>query len=637
MSLIKRHIEITVILIVGFILRFSISLIHSYSNDELSAINRLQYSNFSDLIDQGVMTGDMHPAGVQVFMKAWSLMFGMNEGPMRFPFVIFGVLSIFLIYKIGLKWVNKSTGIYAALFLSLLYFPIMNSEFARPYSPGLFFSLLAGWYYLKILFGEKKSYLDAILLGVAFAGAMYSHYFAFMFIAWMGVSGLVFANKKNLKFIIIAGVTGIVLFAPHIPVTQFHLDVGGLQWLAPPEGDWLFQFLFHAFNESFLLIVLLISAFVMSLIFKKSLTAKWSKTLTYMAILFFGIFIVGFAFSYLSTPVLKFPVMLFPLPFLLILIGFVLSKFKMEKALIGVLSVGLLTSTLIQKDLFGNMHYELFEEVAVDIVDWNEKYGDENIYTVYNLNNPNYMNFYANQWGKEIDFDWDVLEFGDAARLREDLKSRKEDYCIIGYSARLTLPQVFETCLEFYPNIVAGKKYNNAAVYLLSKNDSASIVQYAYSLDEFPPKLENSDWIMNKNQFVASNPAWSTKSQVYELSNNNIYGPEFHFKLDDVSDFKSKYIKVEVKATLESIGQLTASFDASRNGEQVLNVKGEDYWEGRDLEKMLIDTGSAYFVFRIPHFIEDGDDLMISFWNRNGDSPVYIHSVKVLSCENIWN
>jgi hypothetical protein len=52
---------------------------------------------------------------------------------------------------------------------------------------------------------------------------------------------------------------------------------------------------------------------------------------------------------------------------------------------------------------------------------------------------------------------------------------------------------------------------------------------------------------------------------------------------------------------------------------------------------MLIDTGSAYFVFRIPHFIEDGDDLMISFWNRNGDSPVYIHSVKVLSCENIWN
>ena len=36
------------------------------------------------------------------------------------------------------------------------------------------------------------------------------------------------------------------------------------------------------------------------------------------------------------------------------------------------------------------------------------------------------------------------LEFGDAAKLREDLKNRKEDYLIIGYSARLTLPQVFE-------------------------------------------------------------------------------------------------------------------------------------------------------------------------------------------------
>ena len=632
MALIKRHIEITIILIVGFVLRFSISLIHSYSNDELSAINRLQYSNFSDLIDQGVMTGDMHPAGVQVFMKAWSLIFGMNEGPMRFPFVILGVLSIFLIYKIGRKWVNKSTGIYAALFLSLLYFPIMNSEFARPYSPGLFFSLLAGWYYLKILFGEKRSYLDAILLGIAFAGAMYSHYFAFMFIAWMGVSGLVFANKKNLKFIILAGVTGIVLFAPHISVTQFHLEVGGLQWLAPPEGDWLFQFLFHAFNESFLLIVLVLSALVMSLVFKKSITSKWTKELTYMAILFFGIFVVGFAFSYLSTPVLKFPVMLFPLPFLLILIGFVLSKFKMEKALIGVLSIGLFASTMIQKDLYGNMHYELFEEVAVDIVNWNEKYGEDNIYTVYNLNNPNYMNFYANQWDKEIDFDWDVLEFGDAANLREDLKNRKEDYCIIGYSARLTLPQVFETCLEFYPNIVAGEKYNNAAVYLLSKNDKGILRPDSEILSEFPLN----EWNSEESRFSMVQLNGSTLFNGYRLSGEDIYGPEYHFNLDDVSDFKSKYIKVEVNAALEMTGQLTASFSAKRNGESVMS-QGEPYWEGRDLEKMLLDTGKAYFVFRIPHFIEDGDDLMISFWNRNADSPVYIHSVRVLSCENIWN
>ena len=263
MTFLKRHNEITLILLVGLILRLSISFIHSYSNDELSAVNRLQYDNFAELIDKGVMAGDMHPAGVQVFMKGWSAFFGINEGPMRFPFVILGVISILLVYKIGLKWVNKATGIYAALLLALLYFPIMNSEFARPYSPGLFFSLLAGWYYLKLLFDEQRSYKDAIFLGVSFAGAMYTHHFAFMFIAWMGVSGLIFANKTNFKHILLAGGLGILLYLPHIPITKYQLNVGGLQWLAPPDADWLIQFVFHAFNDSWLLLLLVISAVVL--------------------------------------------------------------------------------------------------------------------------------------------------------------------------------------------------------------------------------------------------------------------------------------------------------------------------------------------------------------------------------------
>jgi Dolichyl-phosphate-mannose-protein mannosyltransferase len=636
MNLLKRHIEISIILFVGFVLRFSISLIHSYSNDELSAINRLQYNNFSDLLDKGVMSGDMHPAGVQVFMKGWSWMFGMNEGPMRFPFVILGVLSILLIYKIGLKWVNKQTGIYAAILLSFLYFPIMNSEFARPYSPGLFFSLLAAWYYLKILFAEEKSYKDAILLGLGFAGAMYTHHFAFMFIGWMGISGLIYANKRNLKYILIAGVLGILLYVPHIPITQFQLEVGGLQWLAPPESDWLLQFIFHALNESFLLVVAIISAVLMALVFNKRSNDKWSKMLTYFAVLFFGIFAVGFVYSYLGTPVLKFPVMLFALPFLFLILGYFLSKFLIPKVMMLVLSLMIITSTVYEKGLFGNMHYELFEEVAVDIVDWNNIYGEDNIYSVYNLNNPNYMNFYANQWDEEIDFDWDVLEFGDAAKLREDLKVRTEEYLVIGYSARLTLPQVFETCLEFYPNIVDGTKYNNASVYLLSKTDHPTIRLYQHLEASFPPIREKSNWVFNKELFVEGKIIKYPYNS-YELSGDNIYGPEYHFNLNDISDHNSKYIKVEVIASVNDDAQLTASFGAKRSGVAVKNVQGEDYWEGRDLEVMLIDTERAYFTFEIPKFIEDGDDLMISFWNRNPSSPVYIHSVKVYSTGNIWN
>ena len=632
MTFLKRHIEITLILVVGFILRFVISITHSYSNDELSAINRLHYDNFSDLIEKGVMTGDMHPAGVQVFMKGWSILFGMNEGPMRFPFVILGVLSVWLVYKIGLKWVNKSTGIIAALLLSFLYFPIMNSEFARPYSPGLFFSLLAAWFYLKILFDDHKKNTDAIFLALAFAGAMYTHHFAFMFIGWMGVAGLLFANKKNLKYVLIAGVLGILLYLPHYSITDYQLGVGGLQWLAPPEANWLLQFIYHAFNESFLLVLLVLQFLIMSLIFRKKDRSKWSNPLTFMVILFFGIYLVGYFYSHIGTPVLKFPVMLFPLPFLLLLIGFVLSQFKMQKTLLLVLGVGCFSSTIIEKDLFGNRHYELFEEVAVDIVDWNKTYGEENIYTVYNLNNPNYMNFYADRWDAPINFDWNVLEFGDAAKLREDLKNRSEEYLIIGYSARLTLPQVFETCLEFYPEIVDGTKYNNSAVYLLKKSSDAKDKEYNL-LAEFP----SSRFVSNQEQYIPIAPNESTGFKGYNLGGELIYGPEYHFDLSEIKDYRQKYIKVEIEALIEPEGQLTASFSAKRDGLPVQNFSGEDYWEGRDLEHMLLDKGEAYFVFSIPDFIEYGDDCMISFWNRNGESEIVIKSIRVLEVPNIWN
>ena len=164
MKSLKRNIDIIIILLIGFALRFTISFTHSYSNDELSAINRLQYDNFGELIEFGVKTGDMHPAGVQVFMKMWSKIAGVNELGMRFPFVICGTLSILLIFLIGKKWINRQTGLIAAVLLSLLYFPIMNSEFARPYSPGLMFSLLTAWFYLKLLFDEKKKWKDELAI-----------------------------------------------------------------------------------------------------------------------------------------------------------------------------------------------------------------------------------------------------------------------------------------------------------------------------------------------------------------------------------------------------------------------------------------------------------------------------------------
>ena len=639
MKFAKRNIDIIIILIVGFALRFSISFTHSYSNDELSAINRLQFTSFSELIDQGVMKGDMHPAGIQVFMKAWSYVGGVNEIGMRFPFVLCGTASILLVFLIGLRWVNRSAGLIAAALLALLYFPIMNSEFARPYSPGLLFSLLSAFFYLRLLFSSTAKWRDAILLGVSMAAAMYIHYFAFMFIVWLGVSGLVFVKKTNIWMIISAGILAIILFVPHIEITQYHLGVGGLQWLAPPDADWLVQFLFHAFNESWWLISFLAAAIFLTFVLNGEAVVQNKKAVLLFCIWFFGIYMVGHIFSEMSTPVLKFPVMLFAMPFFLLLIGGILSKFRFQNSLLAVLMLLTALSTIRGKALFGNMHYELFREVAVDLVKWNEQYGADNVYTVYNLNNPNYMNFYAEQLGDAVDFDWDVLEFGDAFAVREDLIQRNEPFCVVGYSARLTLPQVFETCKEFYPFILDYKKYNNSAVFLLSKKGPALHGQNRALLTQFRPGLPNS-WTYNPFKInldtIPTNFYPDTLSHVYLLDSQNIYGPDFEFRIGEIENHLSKYIKVEVQAEIEAGGQLTAAVSGTRDGQQLMN-RDEVFWLGTDLERMIETTGTSYFTFSIPAFIEPDDILKISCWNRDGNKIIKIRSIKVWVYDNIWN
>ena len=109
-------------------------------------------------------------------------------------------------------------------------------------------------FWLKVVINQSKKWFNVIGLGLSFALAMYTHYFAFMFIGFIGITGLFYIKKKNLITYLISGCIGIILFLPHLGVTIHHLSIdGGLQWLAKPKITWLFKFTFHALNESWLL------------------------------------------------------------------------------------------------------------------------------------------------------------------------------------------------------------------------------------------------------------------------------------------------------------------------------------------------------------------------------------------------
>jgi hypothetical protein len=639
MQVLKRNIDLILILVIGFALRFSVSITHSYTNDELSAINRLQYNSFSELIEKGVKMGDMHPAGVQVFEKIWSALFGTSELALRLPFVLFGTASIFLIFLLGKTWFNRRTGIYAAAILSILYFPIIQSELARPYSPGLFIVLLTTWFYHKVLFSEVKKYRDAIFLGVCFAAGMYTHYFLFLSLLLIGFTGLFFLKKDNFKYYLLAVALAALLFLPHISVTLYHLSVGGLGWLGKPDNDFILQFIFHAFNESWIMLILILGLILFGLFQKKNDALFQSKYYWLMATWFFGIYAVGHILSLVSTPLLKFPVMLFAFPFLILMMAYLLSNIRYEKTvLILILGIGFYSS-FYERGLYDIRHTG-YRETARHLVEWDKQYGDENIYTVYNLSNPNYMNFYATQFGASVDFDWDVIEFADDAAIRKDLMNRPEAFCVVGYSERLTLPQVFETVKEFYPNIVEYHRFDNSGVFLMSKENAGEQEpekELFSAMDLYD--TENASWKIDPKSIVTDT---IHKRLLYQLKDELVYGPDFTFQKSAADKLSHYYLKIKLTAKCPQNGQLTATVTATRNGEALEN-NGEIFWMGHDLEHLLISTrnpfngeGEAYWAFDIPPFIKDTDELKISLWNRNGN-PVQITSFEIWLVENVWN
>ena len=620
------------IIFLGFILRLISSITHTYSSDELSAINRLSFSSFSDLLEFGVKTGDMHPAGVQIFLKFWSNIVGTDELWYRLPFVLLGTASIYLVYLLGRR-LHQQTGLIAAGIWSTLLFPVLQSELARPYSPGLFFVLLSAVLFNKLLFDSplsSKKWLLSIGLGFSFALGMYTHYFAFLAIAFIGLSGLLFVKKRTLIPYLMSGAIAIILFLPHLSITLYHTSIeGGLQWLPPPTYRWLFDFLFFAFNSSWLVIIVLIILIVIAFLKKRS--NDFGKFHFLFLMWFFGIYILAYILSISSTPILKFPVMLFPLPFLIIIIAFMIGGILTQKKLILpiLITVFIGLSTVLERNMLSNLHFEVFKELVDPILSWQNKLGKSNIIKVMNVSHPNYINFYAKRQNQTIDLDIDLLNYEDDERLKSMLNQSQTEYCIIGYSGRLTPPYFFTTSLAYYPYIIAYKKYSNSAVFLLSKTPKKEQVKLE--------KLLIADFPNQKDDWAFSASEMDLTTNTYHTNKSLIYGPEIKLKIKPEYISNQSFLNLEIEAEIDGESAITIAISPQHaNHEPVNNFNGEPIWIGRDLEKMIRESGKAYFSFSVPAQLKIDDYLKIYLWHRKGN-PIKIKRIKLFAIKNIWN
>ncbi|MDP2424449.1 MAG: glycosyltransferase family 39 protein, partial [Bacteroidales bacterium] len=102
-----------IILLLAAALRFFHYTGFSLSNDELSALVRVQFETFNELVEKGFYV-DGHPGGIQTFLFYWVKIFGDSAASLRFPFVVMGVLAVWFSWLTARRWFGDTSALLIA-------------------------------------------------------------------------------------------------------------------------------------------------------------------------------------------------------------------------------------------------------------------------------------------------------------------------------------------------------------------------------------------------------------------------------------------------------------------------------------------------------------------------------------------
>lgn len=114
-----------------------------------------------------------NPPSYYVLLHGWTSLFGTGEASLRWLSVLFGSLAVFLTGVLGFDLYDRKTGLLAALFLSIMVFPIHYSREARVYSVFLVLTIASFWFLLRALRDGKRSHWIGYFLFTA--ASCYAH------------------------------------------------------------------------------------------------------------------------------------------------------------------------------------------------------------------------------------------------------------------------------------------------------------------------------------------------------------------------------------------------------------------------------------------------------------------------------
>ncbi len=595
----KDNILLIAILLIAAILRFWNFGNMPYMHDELSALSRTHFNSISELITNGART-DGHPIGIQVFLYYWTMLFGENEMIVKLPFILCGLASIFIAYKIATRWFNTSVALIVASFMAILQYMITYSEIARPYIPGVLFSLLMVWYWSNYLFNEDGKRNKALIGYVSFAVlCCYTHHFATLLTMVVAATGLFFLNKTNWKGYAIAIVSIVILYIPHISISLYQFSKGGLGgndgWLGKPDPNWLLMYFQYAFHYSYGMYALLITLLVVSLIKYNNRIRETQKFRMICVVWFLAVFFIEYYYSLKVNPIIQFSTMIFVFPFLLMflfsLTGELSTVFK--TTLVSLIVIVGIVSLVVTRKHFQIFYHQPYQEQVTNTYKVLDQIGGEKNATIELLIPPLYKEHYFKKYNREFEsiyfnpFDSKI----DTKAFRKFVNAQTTDYFIFGNPP-----------LEYIQ--IIKEKYS----YIYRKEEGFTYSFYCFAKQK--PVNEIHEQIVSSKKLDLTNGT-------NKMDSTMEYGPAFSEKLKNSTN--SRHNILTISATL-------SSNDSTANPTIVADIQEDDnslFWNGADYQNYNTNaTGSntMYWSKLLTDFNLKGyprPQIKIYLWNRN--------------------
>ncbi len=512
-----------------------------FSHDEFSALFRTGFTDFESLIKEGVLV-DFHPAGVQVFLNYYGEYFGYTEWVLKLPFTLLGLGSIYLCFLIGKEWFNERTGLLAAAFLSCTQFFVFYSQIARPYSPGLFFGLLAILYWHRFLFTGKKVSLKS-LMGWILSAAIcaYIHYYLLLSLVILGFLGLLISPKERRALFILSGLLIFTLYLPHLDIFLHQSGKGGVgTWLGAPDLSFIYDFSGYLLQYSYVFGAIVLLMLIIGFFRNPKMGKNW-----WIAISFFGLsLIAGFLYSIFVNPILQFSGLLFSTPFLILALLFWASKNKwiFRISFFGILISG--TYALVIERQHYSIFYQSPYEYLVKDMQFSLKDQSENVLAILN-DRGDILKYYLEKYNLDTNLIY-LAEHKTSLEFKRLFENSDAEKLYLGAFAS-SPSELIALAQEYFPKMEKRHSYFHGEYFVFSKNKPDPRPQLIFQTENLLFEKENNSWKNPDPSILTHSDSLGT----YLIVEPDAYNPGFEIQ-NPKSLIPASNIFVDLKLELEA-------------------------------------------------------------------------------------